>query len=106
MDSYEFPAFISALFMLAMVMVGRIMSTSYLMRLKEELHLLEETKHHHRNRLKIIKNEHAIARANLNVLTKKKAGFVKRRVLMEKEIEENNEEELRRQERYGTHKVK
>ena len=106
MEYYETPALVSALCMMFIVLVSKVMATGRLTRLEKELQALEGVRNERLNSLRIIENEKAVANANLSILTNKKLGLIKRREALKKEIEEINKEAHKRQERADSRKVK
>ncbi len=106
MEYYETPALVSALCMMVVVLVSKVMATGRLSRLEKELQALEDVRNERLNSLRISENEKAVANANLSMLTNKKLGLIKRREALKKEIEEINKEVNKRQERAESRKVK
>ena len=94
------------LFLMITVVIVKIVTTTYISRLKRELNVLEGERQESLNHLKQAENKHLVASANLNMLMNTKLKLIKRRESLKKELEELNKEKSKRQERADARKVK
>jgi len=101
----DFWWFASSAALLVATLVVKMLSVSYLTKLKGELHLIEQMKYHKLKELHKEKSKKNIVNANLLVIKKKRDGLRKRILGMEKEMEKITKDIETREERRSPNKV-
>jgi|7_EtaG_2_1085326.scaffolds.fasta_scaffold69207_2 hypothetical protein len=101
----DFWWFVTSAALLLATLVVKMFSVSYLTKLRRELHLIEQMKHHKLKELHREKSKKNIVNANLMVIKKKRDGLRKRILGTEKELEKIAKDIEIREERRPSNKV-